>query len=63
MIWTSIYRKLFLHIGHHCIISLYFANFRRSPVLPVDVMLGCFDRERNGGTIPQNMYIKEVGKH
>ena len=37
-----------------------FVNFGRSPVLPVDVMLGRFDRERNDGSIPQ--YIKEVRK-
>ena len=40
--------------------SPYFVNFGRSPVLPVDVMLGRFDRERNDGSIPQ--YIKEVRK-
>ena len=36
--------------------SPYFVNFGSSPVLPVDVMLGRFDRERNDGSIPQ--YIK-----
>ena len=40
--------------------SPYFVNFGRSPVLPVDVMLGHFDSERNDGSIPQ--YIKEVRK-
>ena len=40
--------------------SPYLVNFGRSPVLPVDVMLGRFDTERNDGTIPQ--YIKEVRK-
>eukprot|EP00731_Ephydatia_muelleri_P033914 Em0041g27a len=39
--------------------SPYFVNFGRSPVLPVDVMLGRFGTgERGDGTIPQ--YIKEV---
>ena len=40
--------------------SPYLVNFERSPVLPVDVMLGRFDREGNDGNIPQ--YIKEVRK-
>ena len=40
--------------------SPYLVNFGRSPVLPVDVMLGRFDREGNDGNIPQ--YIKEVRK-
>ena len=40
--------------------SPYLVNFGRSLVLPVDVMLDRFDRERNDGTIPQ--YIKEVRK-
>ena len=40
--------------------SPYFVNFGRSPVLPADVMLVRFDRERNDGSIPQ--YIKEVRK-
>ena len=39
---------------------MYLVNFGCSPVLPVDVMLGRFDREGNDGTIPQ--YIKEVRK-
>ena len=39
---------------------MYLVNFGSSPVLPVDVMLGRFDREGNDGTIPQ--YIKEVRK-
>ena len=40
--------------------SPYFVNFGRSPVLPVDVIVGRFDSERNDGSIPQ--YIKEVRK-
>ena len=65
VIRTSIYRKLFSHIGHHCmsqkvIHHAYLVNFGRSPILPVDVMLGHFDRERNDDTIPQ--YITKVRK-
>ena len=39
---------------------MYLVNFGSSPVIPVDVMFGRFDREGNDGTIPQ--YIKEVRK-